>query len=119
MERNFKETLGAGATVQLEAGSRNRFDTSIPARNMHRLEELAYTIKPPVWPEAVLGPIDPTLARTGAAIYQQRRAACHKYSAEITFRLASCPFVDFRRARLASILLPCCASRVLFRTLAT
>jgi len=41
MERNFTETLGAGATVQLEPRPRDRFSTSIPARNMHRLEELA------------------------------------------------------------------------------
>ncbi len=37
MERNFTETLGAGATVQLAAHSRDRFSSSVPTRNMHRL----------------------------------------------------------------------------------
>ena len=80
MERNFTETLGAGATVQLEPGSRDRFATSIPARNMHRLEELAYAITPPVWPEHVLGEIDRDLASKGEAVFARRCAACHEYS---------------------------------------
>ncbi len=80
MERNFTETLGAGATVQLEPDSHDRFATSIPARNMHRLEELAYTITPPVWPEDVLGAIDRDLAAAGEAIFNLRCAACHEYT---------------------------------------
>ena len=80
MERNFTEILGAGATVQLEPGSRDRFSTSIPARNMHRLEELAYTIAAPLWPEHVLGEIDRTLTAAGEAIYNQRCAVCHEYT---------------------------------------
>lgn len=80
MERNFTETLGAGATVRLEPGSHDRFATSIPARNMHRLEELAYAITPPVWPEEVLGEIDRDLAAAGEAVYNQRCAACHDYT---------------------------------------
>lgn len=80
MERNFTETLGAGATVQLEPGSHDRFATSIPARNMHRLEELAYTITPPVWPEEVLGPINRDLAAAGEQIFIRRCGACHEYT---------------------------------------
>ncbi len=80
MERNFTETLGAGATVQLAADSHDRFATSIPARNMHRLEELAYAITPPVWPEEVLGEIDRELAAQGEVVFNQRCAACHEYT---------------------------------------
>ena len=47
MERNFTETLGAGATVVLDPKrTGSLFDSSIPMTNMHALEWLAYYHRP-------------------------------------------------------------------------
>ena len=47
MERNFTETLGAGATVVLDPKSASLFETSVPIKDMHDLEWLAYYLDPP------------------------------------------------------------------------
>ena len=80
MERNFTETLGAGATVVLDP-KRNAslFDSSIPIKNLHELEWLAYYIDPPRWPTAVFGAIKPDLVASGERIFQSRCAGCHEY----------------------------------------
>src|SRR5271166_1134272 len=54
MERNFTETLGAGATVVLDPKSASLFETSVPVKNMHELEWLAYYIDPPRWPTGLI-----------------------------------------------------------------
>ena len=80
MERNFTETLGAGATVVLDPRRvASVFENSIPMRNMHELEWLAYYIDPPRWPAAIFGEIKPDLAAAGEAIFRSRCAACHEY----------------------------------------
>ena len=80
MERNFTETLGAGATVVLDpARTGSLFETSIPIRNMHELEWLAYYIDPPRWPAAIFGEIKPDLAAAGEGIFRSRCAGCHEY----------------------------------------
>jgi hypothetical protein len=80
MERNFTETLGAGATVVLDpARTGSVFETSIPIRNMHDLEWLAYYIDPPRWPAAIFGEIKPDLAAAGEGIFRSRCAGCHEY----------------------------------------
>ena len=80
MERNITETLGAGATVILDpARSDSLFESSIPVRNMHELEWLAYYIDPPRWPAEIFGPISPDLAATGEGIFRSRCAGCHEY----------------------------------------
>ncbi|MFC0406885.1 di-heme-cytochrome C peroxidase [Roseomonas elaeocarpi] len=83
MERNFTETLGAGASVVLDPGRTNSlFDSSIPMANMHALEWLAYYIDPPRWPEAAFGAIRPELAATGGAIFRRSCAGCHEYGSD-------------------------------------
>jgi hypothetical protein len=79
MERNFTETLGAGATVVLDPKSASLFETSVPVKNMHELEWLAYYIDPPRWPTAVFGEIKPDLAAAGKEIFNRRCARCHEY----------------------------------------
>jgi hypothetical protein len=80
MERNFTETLGAGASVVLDPKRTDAlFETSIPIRNMHDLEWLAYYIDPPRWPAAVFGEIKPDLAAAGEGIFRSRCAGCHEY----------------------------------------
>jgi hypothetical protein len=80
MERNFTETLGAGATVVLDPKrTSSLFSSSIPIRNMHALEWLAYYIDPPRWPEATFGAIKPDLAAAGETIFRASCAGCHEY----------------------------------------
>jgi hypothetical protein len=80
MERNITETLGAGATVILDPGrTGSLFESSIPVRNMHELEWLAYYIDPPRWSAEVFGAINPELAAKGEGIFRSRCAGCHEY----------------------------------------
>src|SRR5215468_9544953 len=80
MERNVTETLGAGATVVLDPKrTASLFDSSIPVRNMHQLEWLAYYIDPPRWPTAIFGAIKPDLAAAGERIFRSGCAGCHEY----------------------------------------
>jgi hypothetical protein len=80
MERNVTETLGAGATVVLNpTRTAALFESSIPVRNMHQLEWLAYYIDPPRWPAAIFGEIKPDLAAAGEPIFRSRCATCHEY----------------------------------------
>ncbi len=80
MERNFTETLGAGATVVLDPKQTGSlFDSSVPITNMHALEWLAYYIDPPRWPEVAFGAIKPDLATAGEAIFRRTCAGCHEY----------------------------------------
>jgi hypothetical protein len=83
MERNFTETLGAGATVVLDPRrTASLFESSIPMRNMHQLEWLAYYIDPPRWPTAIFGEIKPDLAAAGERIFRNRCAGCHEYGGD-------------------------------------
>jgi hypothetical protein len=79
MERNFTETLGAGATVVLDPKSASLFETSVPIEDMHDLEWLAYYIDPPKWPAAIFGEVKPDLAAAGGEIFKKQCAGCHEY----------------------------------------
>jgi hypothetical protein len=79
MERNFTETLGAGATVVLDPKRASLFETSVPIQGMHDLEWLAYYLDPPKWPAAVFGEIKPDLAAAGGEIFKKQCAGCHEY----------------------------------------
>ena len=79
MERNFTETLGAGATVVLDPKRASLFETSVPITDMHDLEWLAYYLDPPKWPAAIFGEIKPDLAATGGEVFKKQCAGCHEY----------------------------------------
>jgi hypothetical protein len=83
MERNVTETLGAGATVVLDPKAPSLFESSIPIKNMHDLEWLAYYIDPPRWPTAIFGEIKPDLAAAGQRIFQSQCAGCHEYGDDL------------------------------------
>lgn len=94
MERNVTETLGAGATVVLDPRAASLFESSIPIKNMHDLEWLAYYIDPPRWPTAVFGDIKPDLAAVGQRIFQARCADCHEYGDDRRTPPASSPCAE-------------------------
>ncbi|HEY1865109.1 MAG TPA: di-heme-cytochrome C peroxidase [Roseiarcus sp.] len=79
MERNFTETLGAGSTVVLDPKSASLFETSVPIKDMHELEWLAYYVDPPKWPASIFGEIKPDLAAAGGEIFKKQCAGCHEY----------------------------------------
>ena len=74
LERNIGQALGLGATYDKTLGT---FATSVDIRNTNALEELAYKIQSPIWPEA-FGAIDAQKAAPGKVLYQQNCAACHE-----------------------------------------
>nr|WP_275300813.1 di-heme-cytochrome C peroxidase [Pseudomonas sp. AF32] len=83
MARNVGEALGVGATLNFfDAQGKPlqgdaRYPSSVRVRDLHTIEETLQLLKPPVWPEAVLGPIDKPLAAKGRALFAENCAGCH------------------------------------------
>lgn len=83
MGRNIIETMGTGQ-VQI-ADPRTgallpepeRWRTNARVRNIHAIEMQLHGLKPPPWPEAVLGRIDRTRAAAGRALFAENCVACH------------------------------------------
>ena len=70
MARNLGEVLGVFATLNLRGPDADLFQTSADLPNLVRLEEQIKTLKPPAWPEDLLGPIDQDLAAKGRGHYE-------------------------------------------------
>jgi cytochrome c peroxidase len=83
MARNIGEALGVGAPLQLlqvdgsAVVEAERYASGVRLRDLFTLEETLQRLKPPVWPEDVLGPIDLKLAAQGRALYSENCAYCH------------------------------------------
>ncbi|MEX2169864.1 MAG: di-heme-cytochrome C peroxidase [Pirellulales bacterium] len=76
LARNTGEVLGVFADLRLDDLTNIR--TSANIRNLFALEERVKTLKPPQWPEAVLGKIDADLVEHGKSLYVQHRCVqCH------------------------------------------
>jgi mono/diheme cytochrome c family protein len=71
IERNMGQALGLGATMNGD------FQSTLLPSNIHRLEQISLKLKPPAWPEDMLGPIDRARAANGAAVFQKYCAGCH------------------------------------------
>ncbi|ANI61634.1 di-heme-cytochrome C peroxidase [Pseudomonas sp. GR 6-02] len=83
MARNIGEALGVGATLNFFDASGqplkgdDRYPSSVRVRDLHRIEQTLQRLKPPVWPEALLGSIDKPLAAKGRALFAENCAGCH------------------------------------------
>ena len=83
MARNIGEALGVGAPLQLlqadgsPVAESERYASGVRIRDLFTLEETLKRLKPPHWPEAVLGPIDLELASQGRALFSENCAYCH------------------------------------------
>lgn len=89
MVRNAGEAMGVRALVSYDGRAAPLFTSTIPIDRLHKIETmLAGEIQPmegkrftglraPVWPEAILPPINRSLAAQGAALYAQQCASCH------------------------------------------
>lgn len=83
MARNIGEALGVGATLSffephgqpLQGDA--RYPSSVRVHDLHLIEETLQKLKPPVWPEALLGSIDRPLAVKGRELFALHCAACH------------------------------------------
>ncbi len=72
IERNVGQAMGIGAVYD----PKNFVSTLLP-RNVHEAESIAWKLTPPLWPEAILGAIDPAKKARGEHLYQQNCASCH------------------------------------------
>ena len=83
MARNVGEAMGTGATYHLtDAYGRGtppaeRYRTSISFDNLQRIESALQQLKPPAWPEDVLGTIDVARAERGRALFARHCVGCH------------------------------------------
>jgi hypothetical protein len=78
--RNIGEVVGVFADVTLERfPALDGYSSSANVTNLDRLERLLRELKPPAWPQAVLGPIDPARRAAGQALFGQRCANCHAH----------------------------------------
>lgn len=83
MARNVGEALGVGAKVSfLDPYGRalppsERYRTSVMFDNLLKIESTLQQLKPPPWPEDLLGPVDRTKAARGEQLFQMHCATCH------------------------------------------
>lgn len=83
MARNVGEALGVGATLNLfDAQGKPlqgdaRYPSSVRVHDLHTIEETLQLLKPPTWPQALLGTIDKPLAIQGRALFADNCAGCH------------------------------------------
>ncbi|WP_397449286.1 di-heme-cytochrome C peroxidase [Pseudomonas sp. NA-150] len=83
MARNIGEALGVGATLDLFDSNHQpltgdaRYPSSVRVRDLNTLEETLHRLKPPAWPEELLGKIDMRRAAHGQALFAENCAGCH------------------------------------------
>ncbi|MGH8331652.1 MAG: di-heme-cytochrome C peroxidase, partial [Pseudomonas fluorescens] len=83
MARNIGEALGVGATLNFfDANGQplkgdTRYPSSVRLRDLHLIEQTLQRLKPPAWPEELLGAIDKTQAANGRELFTENCAGCH------------------------------------------
>jgi len=83
MARNVGEALGVGATVHfLDAYGRpveasERYRTSVRFDDVQRIESTLHELRPPRWPEDLLGTVDRAKAARGKALFDRHCQGCH------------------------------------------
>ena len=98
LARNIGEALGVGAIAPLMTPlgqplpANERFRTSVDIAGLQRIEHTLQKLRPPRWPEEILGAIDHAKARRGEALFQQHCQECHgPHVAEPRRQAASAP----------------------------
>jgi hypothetical protein len=79
-DANTTSSLGRSTATALAGGAvfdPQTYRSTVPPRNLAKLDDLALKIKPPAWPEEVLGKIDRDRARKGAGHFKAHCAKCH------------------------------------------
>ncbi|HSN01616.1 MAG TPA: di-heme-cytochrome C peroxidase [Rudaea sp.] len=98
LARNIGEALGVGAVIRLLDAYGNplppeqRFASSVIMPNLDRIEHTLQKLKPPRWPEDLLGPIDRPLAARGKVLFESHCQGCHgPHPADAARQAASAP----------------------------
>ncbi|MBL4674087.1 MAG: hypothetical protein JKX81_17640 [Arenicella sp.] len=76
MARNINEALGTRAKINLLHGA-ELYNNSVMVPELHCIETTLQFLKPPQWPEDLMGRVDRTLAAQGATIFAETCASCH------------------------------------------
>ncbi len=83
MARNIGESLGVGATLNFfDANGQplkgdERYPSSVRLHDLYQIEQTLQRLKPPDWPEALLGAVDKPLAAKGRELFGENCAGCH------------------------------------------
>jgi mono/diheme cytochrome c family protein len=83
MARNIGEALGVGATLDFfDANGQplkgdERYPSSVRLRDLHQIEQTLQRLKPPAWPEELLGAVDKPLAAKGRELFSENCTGCH------------------------------------------
>jgi hypothetical protein len=83
LARNVGEALGVGAIAPLTSDMREplphseRYRSTVDILGLQRIEHALQLLRPPRWPENLLGAIDPGKAQAGEALFKQRCQGCH------------------------------------------
>ncbi|MCW2306709.1 di-heme-cytochrome C peroxidase [Rhodobium gokarnense] len=76
--RNGGQVLGVfGNSNMLPDAGADAFSSSILLKELTELEDWLKILKPPVWDEDLMGPIDADLRDKGAELFRENCAACH------------------------------------------
>ncbi|MEP9349907.1 di-heme-cytochrome C peroxidase [Xanthobacter sp. KR7-225] len=75
--RNLGEVLGVFGHANLAGGNVAAFSSAALLDNLKQLEDWVATLKPPPYPQNLLGPVDPVLAANGAELFKTHCAGCH------------------------------------------
>lgn len=77
ISRNAGEVLGVFGDVNFVYPPRDLFKSSVLYKNLGEIEDWLWDLKPPVWPEPVLGKINRDLAAKGKALFDHDCRGCH------------------------------------------
>jgi cytochrome c5 len=98
LARNLGEALGVGAiTPFTDAGGKplaphDRFRSSVDIPGLTRIEHTLHSLRPPPWPEAILGAVDREKAARGEVLFKDHCQECHgPHVAEPARQQASAP----------------------------
>lgn len=80
--RNVGEVIGVYGQIEVKhyndaQSAKKGYPSSIQGSNLVAMEDSLHSLKSPLWPEAILPPIDQSKAARGAAIYQTECLSCH------------------------------------------
>jgi hypothetical protein len=83
LARNVGEALGVGAIAPLRSDMQEplprseRFRSSVDIPGLMRIEHALQMLRPPRWPEQILGAVDHNQAARGKELFEQRCRGCH------------------------------------------
>jgi len=77
MGRNVGEVLGTFGTLELVTTPDKMFTSSVIVDDLAEMEAWLHQLKPPAWPETILGPLDPAKVEAGRVLYERDCKGCH------------------------------------------